>query len=113
MFEGLNDDWQGGGDDSPREPVYRREGFSSKGNAAGGTAWKTGGGGLPSMPRAGSGASSGIEAKYPVGCQVRHPQFGLGKVVSVQGGPQARATVEFREVGKKTLVLEYARLTRV
>lgn len=113
VFEGLNDDWQGGGDDSPREPVYRRDGFSSKGNAAGGTAWKTGGGGVPSMPRAGGGASSGIEAKYPVGCQVRHPQFGLGKVVSVQGGPQARATVEFREVGKKTLVLEYARLTRV
>ncbi len=54
-----------------------------------------------------------LAAKFPVGCRVRHPQFGLGKIKSVSGGPQARATVEFAGVGTKTLVLEYARLQRV
>jgi len=52
-------------------------------------------------------------ARYPVGSLVRHPQFGLGKVLSVDGGRHARARVEFRDAGTKTLVLEYARLTRV
>ncbi len=49
----------------------------------------------------------------PVGAMVRHPQFGLGKVVTVTGGVNARATIQFKDVGVKTLVLEYARLTRV
>ena len=51
---------------------------------------------------------------YPVGSRVRHPQFGEGKVVSTSGsGSNARVTVDFRGLGKKTLVLEYARLRRV
>jgi DNA helicase-2/ATP-dependent DNA helicase PcrA len=45
---------------------------------------------------------------------VRHPQFGEGKVVSTSGsGSNARVTVDFRGLGKKTLVLEYARLRKV
>ncbi len=45
------------------------------------------------------------------GLRVRHPQFGVGTVVSVGGaGPNARAKVQFQRVGVKTLVLEYARL---
>ena len=44
---------------------------------------------------------------------VRHPQFGVGKVVSVTGGLNARAQIQFRDVGTKTLVLEYARLQRI
>ncbi|MFO0833125.1 MAG: UvrD-helicase domain-containing protein [Phycisphaerales bacterium] len=55
---------------------------------------------------------SGLAAQFPPGCSVRHPQFGPGTVRSVIPGPQARAMVEFRDVGTKTLVLEYARLTR-
>ncbi|HEX2837761.1 MAG TPA: UvrD-helicase domain-containing protein [Phycisphaerales bacterium] len=56
---------------------------------------------------------SGLAAQFPPGCAVRHPQFGPGTIRSVTPGPQARAEVEFRDVGRKTLVLEYARLTRV
>jgi hypothetical protein len=55
----------------------------------------------------------GIAGQFPAGCTVRHPQFGLGTVKSVTPGAQARAVIEFREAGTKTLVLEYARLTRV
>ncbi len=54
-----------------------------------------------------------LNAPFPVGCEVRHPQFGLGKVQAVTGGANARVTVAFRGLGVKTLVLEYARLTRV
>ncbi|MEM1329870.1 MAG: UvrD-helicase domain-containing protein [Planctomycetota bacterium] len=52
-------------------------------------------------------------AEFPVGSRVRHPQFGVGEVVKITGGGYARATIRFSEVGTKTLVLEYARLTRV
>ncbi|MFM9994850.1 MAG: ATP-dependent helicase [Phycisphaerales bacterium] len=61
---------------------------------------------------AGAG-SSGPGAAFPVGTRVRHPQFGLGEVLSMQGGLNAKVQVRFREVGVKTLVLEYARLKRV
>lgn len=44
------------------------------------------------------------------GAMVRHPRFGAGKVMSVMGGSNARAKIDFRTVGVKTLVLEYARL---
>lgn len=50
---------------------------------------------------------------FPVGSYVSHPQFGVGRVLSVSAGVSARATIEFRDVGTKTLVLEYARLTPV
>jgi DNA helicase-2/ATP-dependent DNA helicase PcrA len=57
--------------------------------------------------------SSAAAAALPVGAMVRHPQFGLGEVLSVQGGVNAKAQVRFRQVGVKTLILEYARLTLV
>ncbi|MBX3365218.1 MAG: UvrD-helicase domain-containing protein [Phycisphaeraceae bacterium] len=50
---------------------------------------------------------------FPPGSIVRHPQFGLGRVLAVSPGASARARIEFHEAGVKTLVLEYARLTRV
>lgn len=51
---------------------------------------------------------------YPAGCRVRHPQFGEGVVAAVHGsGSGARVEVSFRGLGKKTLVLEYARLKRL
>jgi DNA helicase II / ATP-dependent DNA helicase PcrA len=58
-------------------------------------------------------AMGGLAGQFPAGCTVRHPQFGLGTIKSVTPGAQARAVIEFREAGTKTLVLEYARLTRV
>ncbi len=54
------------------------------------------------------------EAPFPVGAKVRHPQFGVGTVASFQGrGVNLRAVIEFRDVGTKTLVLQYARLQQV
>ena len=53
-------------------------------------------------------------AEFPVGCVVRHPKFGLGRVEAVM--PQvmgSKARVEFPTVGTKTLILEYAKLERV
>jgi DNA helicase II / ATP-dependent DNA helicase PcrA len=47
------------------------------------------------------------------GDRVRHAQFGLGEVLSVTGGADARAQVRFREAGLKTLVLQYARLEKI
>ena len=45
---------------------------------------------------------------------MRHPQFGEGKVIEVNGsGSSARVSVSFRGLGTKTLVLEYARLKRM
>jgi DNA helicase-2/ATP-dependent DNA helicase PcrA len=57
--------------------------------------------------------ASGAAKKFPVGCTVRHPQFGTGKVLEVMGGANARARIQFRDAGIKTLVLEYARLERI
>ncbi|HED54033.1 MAG TPA: hypothetical protein ENJ00_07505 [Phycisphaerales bacterium] len=44
------------------------------------------------------------------GALVRHPRFGVGTVVALTSGSNARAKVSFRGIGVKTLVLEYARL---
>ena len=44
------------------------------------------------------------------GMRVRHARFGVGTIISVTGGSNARAQIEFNQVGTKTLVLEYARL---
>ena len=52
--------------------------------------------------------------EFPVGCVVRHPKFGLGRVEAVM--PQvmgSKARVEFPTVGTKTLILEYAKLERM
>jgi DNA helicase-2/ATP-dependent DNA helicase PcrA len=59
---------------------------------------------------AGDSARGGRPLPLPVGATVRHPQFGLGRVEAVTGGVNARAEIAFRDVGRKTLVLEYARL---
>jgi ATP-dependent DNA helicase UvrD/PcrA len=69
-----------------------------------------GGDWAPSVSKPKPGSASAL---LPVGCKVRHPQFGLGEVLSVQSGANARARIRFKQVGEKTLVLEYARLTRV
>ncbi len=52
--------------------------------------------------------------EFPPGTMVRHPSFGLGRVIAVNNvGSQTRARVEFNTAGVKTLVLQYARLERV
>ncbi len=45
------------------------------------------------------------------GMQVEHSRFGLGKVMAIEGqGPNKKATVYFNAVGKKNLLLRFARL---
>jgi len=51
---------------------------------------------------------------YPPGTLVRHPQFGLGRVIDVRPtGSHTRARIAFNTAGTKTLILQYARLERV
>ena len=60
------------------------------------------------------GAAGGFVLAFPVGCIVRHPKFGLGRVEEVT--PRARgasARVAFPTAGVKTLILEHAPLERV
>ncbi|MBI1336759.1 MAG: AAA family ATPase [Phycisphaera sp.] len=58
--------------------------------------------------------ATGLASEFPPGTNVRHPQFGLGRVVNIAtSGLQTRAKVHFNTVGSKTLILEYARLQRV
>jgi len=66
------------------------------------------GGTGPSAPKAAVPVGA-----FPVGCRVRHPQFGVGEVKQSTPGVNARVTVNFQGVGVKTLVVEYARLTRL
>ena len=53
-------------------------------------------------------------ALYPPGTLVRHPQFGLGRVIDIHPtGTHTRARIGFNTAGTKTLILQYARLERV
>lgn len=60
-----------------------------------------------------SGPKDSAGRVLEVGASVRHPQFGLGRILSISTGQDARAQIQFRQVGTKTLVLQYARLERV
>ena len=45
-----------------------------------------------------------------VGCVIEHQRFGIGKVTLLEGkGENAKATVEFRNVGRKQLLLKFAK----
>jgi len=72
-----------------------------------------GGGGRSASPVVVGGALAKAKQEFPVGSRVRHPQFGAGEVMSLDGGSSVRAKIRFRDVGVKTLVLEYARLQRL
>ena len=51
------------------------------------------------------------EATLVPGMQVRHPMFGQGQVMHVEGsGGDARITVYFPRGGKKRLIARYANL---
>ncbi len=51
---------------------------------------------------------------FPVGCSVKHPIFGVGKVEFLaRGFGGTRARIAFRGVGIKTVIVEHARLSRV
>ncbi len=50
-------------------------------------------------------------AKLQVGEEVEHERFGYGKVISLEGNkPDIKATIFFREIGQKQLLLKFAKL---
>ena len=52
-----------------------------------------------------------VAAGFAKGQQVRHPKFGLGKIICFLPGPEGGfVDVQFNMAGKKTLALKYARL---
>ena len=51
---------------------------------------------------------------YSLGQQVMHPAFGVGRVESIQGrGGNASVTIHFNVVGRKRLMLAYAKLQQL
>ncbi len=55
-----------------------------------------------------------LGAQFKRGQLVKHRQFGVGRVAEVTPmGSQTRAVVEFNTAGRKTLILEYAKLEAV
>ncbi|MFD2871191.1 ATP-dependent helicase [Mucilaginibacter ximonensis] len=49
-----------------------------------------------------------------VGMEVEHERFGFGKVISLEGNkPDIKATIFFKEIGQKQLLLKFAKLSIV
>ncbi len=54
------------------------------------------------------------DPRYPLGCTVRHPKFGEGTVLAVDGeGAERKIMVHFVNYGRKKLIEKYAGLERV
>lgn len=59
----------------------------------------------------GTALGAGDMAKLQIGTKVKHDRFGKGEIVGLEGEiPNKKATVEFRGVGKKQLLLKFAKL---
>jgi hypothetical protein len=58
--------------------------------------------------------SDRLAGQFRKGQMVRHPTFGLGRIAEVSDmGQHTRAIIEFNAAGRKTLILQYARLEAV
>jgi DNA helicase-2/ATP-dependent DNA helicase PcrA len=58
-----------------------------------------------------SSESQRLASQFRRGTMVRHPQFGVGRVEEISDmGQQTRAVIDFSSRGRKTLILQYARL---
>ena len=73
---------------------------------------------LKSIPKQENAPSSShamaFDGDIQAGMEVEHANFGLGKVVSVEGdGPNKKATVFFHAIGQKNLLLRFAKLVVV
>ena len=67
--------------------------------------------GLKTGPARASAPPPAAAGSLSLGSQVRHPSFGLGVVVSIEGqGANARLQINFEGVGPKWLVMGYAKL---
>ena len=70
-------------------------------------------GGSSGVGRAAAKSQLASTGGFSAGDAVKHPQFGDGKVLAIYPGASPRITVQFKSAGTKTLVLEYARITKV
>lgn len=60
------------------------------------------------------GVDQALMARLKVGSKVKHDRFGLGEIVGMEGEmPNRKATVEFKAIGKKQLLLKFAKLELV
>jgi DNA helicase-2/ATP-dependent DNA helicase PcrA len=58
--------------------------------------------------------SERLAGSFRKGQLVRHPTFGMGRIADISDmGQQTRAVVDFNQAGRKTLILQYARLEPV
>ena len=62
------------------------------------------------VPSAGFAPSD--TSNLQVGMEVEHERFGFGKVISMEGNkPDIKATIFFKEIGQKQLLLKFAKLS--
>jgi DNA helicase-2/ATP-dependent DNA helicase PcrA len=62
------------------------------------------------VPSAGFAPSD--TSNLQVGMEVEHERFGFGKVISLEGNkPDVKATIFFKEIGQKQLLLKFAKLS--
>ena len=67
-----------------------------------------------SVPREPSGARGAEQIGLRIGDDVGHEKFGEGVIINMRGeGDKAEATVRFRDVGEKTLLLAWAPLQKL
>ena len=66
---------------------------------------------LKPISNSGSSVGDTNSEELMVGSNVEHANFGVGKVIAVEGnGPNKKATVFFKSVGTKNLLLRFAKL---
>ncbi len=67
--------------------------------------------GLPMDKKPSGDVATASNDKFRRGMLVRHPLFGVGRVEDYfENGDNSRAVIDFRKVGRKTLVLAFAKL---
>jgi DNA helicase-2/ATP-dependent DNA helicase PcrA len=56
----------------------------------------------------------GMQTKVEIGDMIKHNHFGKGKVLAIAGtGANAKAVIMFESVGRKVLMLQYAKIEKV
>lgn len=74
------------------------------------SAMTNGGRTLPASSSCAADSASVSTSGLRVGMTIEHQRFGIGKVLGLEGtGENAKATVEFRNAGRKQLLLKFAR----
>lgn len=67
-------------------------------------------GALPPSRTSSSSSSSAALGGLEIGQNIEHERFGIGEVINVEGtGDNTKATIRFRNVGEKQLLLRFAR----